>query len=65
MYTEENFQFLPTGGALLCALAFAFRPLAQSNKATITGTVTDPNGAVVKDAKVTATNIATGETRRP
>src|SRR5688572_15785626 len=49
--------------ALLCAVAFAFPAAAQSNKGTITGTVTDPNGAVVKDAKVTATNTATGEVR--
>src|SRR5918911_4362682 len=47
--------------ALLCVAAFAFTASAQSNKGTITGTVTDPNGAVVKDAKVTATNVATGE----
>jgi Carboxypeptidase regulatory-like domain/TonB dependent receptor len=49
--------------ALLCVAAFAFPATAQSNKGTITGTVTDPNGAVIKDAKVTATNVATGETR--
>jgi hypothetical protein len=48
---------------LLCAAAFVFPAAAQSNKGTITGTVTDPNGAVVKDAKVTATNTATGESR--
>ncbi|HEX7956478.1 MAG TPA: carboxypeptidase-like regulatory domain-containing protein, partial [Pyrinomonadaceae bacterium] len=49
--------------ALLCVAAFAFPASAQSNKGTITGTVKDPAGAVVKDAKVTATNDATGETR--
>ncbi|HYH86477.1 MAG TPA: TonB-dependent receptor, partial [Pyrinomonadaceae bacterium] len=43
--------------------AFVFPAIAQSNKATIVGTVTDPNGAVVKDAKVTATNLATGISR--
>src|SRR5688500_11734697 len=52
-----------TGCALLVVVAFAFQATAQSNKGTITGTVTDPNGAVVKDAKVTATNTATGEAR--
>jgi hypothetical protein len=33
--------------------------LAQSNRGTIVGTITDPNGAVVQNAKVTATNLAT------
>jgi hypothetical protein len=33
---------------------------AQTTSATITGTVTDPTGAVVSNATVTATNVATG-----
>ncbi|MFN2597851.1 MAG: TonB-dependent receptor domain-containing protein [Pyrinomonadaceae bacterium] len=49
--------------ALVFVAACAVASLAQSNKGTIVGTVTDANGAVVKDAKVTATNVATGETR--
>src|ERR1041384_6732281 len=50
--------------ALLCFLAaFAFTGSAQTNKGTIVGTVTDPNGAVVNDAKVTAVNNATAESR--
>src|SRR5947209_6090818 len=48
--------------ALFCVAAFAFPATAQSNKGTIVGTVTDPNGAVVKGAKVTATNVATNKT---
>ena len=52
-----------TGCALLLLAAFVLPAAAQSNKGTITGTVTDPAGAVVKDAKVTATNVATGEAR--
>jgi hypothetical protein len=51
------------GCALLLIAAFVFPVAAQSNKGTITGTVSDPTGAVVKDAKVVATNVATGEAR--
>lgn len=55
--------FLRAGCAALLIAAFALGASAQSNKGTITGTVTDPNGAVVKDAKVTVTNVANGESR--
>ena len=48
--------------ALLLALAAA-PVLAQSDRGTITGTVTDPNGGVVPNAKVTATSLDTGELR--
>jgi hypothetical protein len=34
--------------------------VAQSNMATLTGRVEDPQGAVINNAKVTATNVATG-----
>ncbi len=34
--------------------------LAQTFRGTILGTVTDPQGAVVADAKVTARNVNTG-----
>src|SRR5918911_1099247 len=44
---------------LLCATP-AF---GQSDRGTITGTVTDPNGAAVANAKVTATNLDTNEVR--
>src|SRR5205085_1587936 len=36
---------------------------AQSDRGAIAGTVTDPNGAVVPNAKVTATNLDTNEVR--
>ncbi|MEO7674733.1 MAG: TonB-dependent receptor [Pyrinomonadaceae bacterium] len=37
--------------------------LAQSDRGTIRGTVTDPNDAVVANAKVTVTSVDNGETR--
>ncbi|HYP52961.1 MAG TPA: carboxypeptidase-like regulatory domain-containing protein, partial [Pyrinomonadaceae bacterium] len=60
---EVSQVFLRAGCAALLVAAFALAATAQSNKGTITGTVTDPNGAVVKDAKVTETNVATGDAR--
>lgn len=41
-------------------IAFASHALAQSNRANITGTVTDSSGAVVPGVAVTGTNSATG-----
>jgi hypothetical protein len=43
-----------------CAAAPAF---AQSDRGSITGTVADPGGAVVQNAKITATSLDTGEVR--
>src|SRR5687767_12562330 len=48
---------------LLLLLACAAPVLAQSDRGAITGTVTDPSGAVVAGAKVTATNADTNEVR--
>jgi hypothetical protein len=49
----------------LCAvlLCFAVSTLAQVNTATITGTVTDPQGLGVKGATITLENAATGAQR--
>ncbi|HWS90835.1 MAG TPA: TonB-dependent receptor [Pyrinomonadaceae bacterium] len=55
--------FLRAGCAALLLAAFAVGASAQSNKGTIAGTVTDPNGAVIKDAKVVVTNVADGQSR--
>jgi hypothetical protein len=44
-------------------LAFVSPASAQSDRGTITGNVTDPSGAVVQNAKVTATSLDTGEVR--
>jgi carboxypeptidase family protein len=48
---------------LLVVLASGISAFAQSNKATIVGTVKDPNDALVTGAKVTAINVATAEAR--
>jgi hypothetical protein len=45
--------------AALMFLCVAPEILSQTTRATLTGTVTDPNGAVVPGATVNATNIAT------
>ena len=50
--------------ALLAFLLAAAAPaLAQSDRGSITGSVSDPGGAVVVGAKVTATNLDTGQVR--
>ena len=47
------------GGALLLVLCLPASLSAQTTFATITGTVTDPTGAVVPGVTVTATNLST------
>jgi len=46
--------------AILLVLALAGQSSAQTFRGTILGTVTDPNGAVVPNATVTAKNLGTG-----
>lgn len=45
---------------LLAFCGFGMRAMAQIDEGTITGTVTDPTGAVVPQAKVTLTSVDTG-----
>ena len=49
-------------GLLLCLLVIVGIGFAQIKSSTITGTVTDQNGAVVADATITITNTNTGVT---
>lgn len=49
---------------LACLAVFCLTTYAQqAGTATLTGTITDPHGAVVAGVSVTATHIATGATR--
>src|SRR5688572_21431051 len=58
-------QRLTVFALLALTLAWAFAPAAyaQSDRGSVTGTVTDPGGAVIANAKVTATSQDTGEVR--
>src|ERR1041385_7279025 len=44
----------------VCACSFAFAVFAQSDRGTITGTVSDPAGAIVAGAPVEIRNVAQG-----
>src|SRR5215470_4951908 len=44
----------------VCSLALALPALAQSDRGTITGTVSDPAGALVPSAAVEIRNVETG-----
>jgi hypothetical protein len=61
---NRRLSLLLLSSLLLMATAFAPSSLAQGNKATITGTVTDPNGAAISGATVTITNVGTNIERK-
>jgi len=49
--------------AVIFILLFVLRSGAQTTTATLVGTVQDPTGAVIPEARVSATNVATNEAR--
>lgn len=59
-----SLRTLPVFCAVLCGLFILVLPAeAQVDRATLNGTITDPSGAVVAGAKVTAIHTASGLTR--
>jgi hypothetical protein len=54
---EADVRSLPL---VVCSLAIAFTAFAQSDRGNITGTVSDPAGAVVASAAIEARNVNTG-----
>ncbi|HEY8562475.1 MAG TPA: TonB-dependent receptor [Pyrinomonadaceae bacterium] len=54
---------MPFGVLLLSFGVFLGVVSGQSDRGSIRGTITDPNGAVVPNAKITITNVETNETR--
>lgn len=58
---KHSLRFLATTLALLLSLSWSAN--AQSTAGTISGTVSDPQGAVIANAAVTARNIGTNESR--
>lgn len=49
--------------ALVCVLTLSLIVNAQNNKGSVVGTVLDPNGALVPNAKIVITNNANGASR--
>lgn len=53
----------PASLVVLLFISFVSPALAQTHRGSIRGTITDPNGAVIRGAEVKLTNQGTGETR--
>jgi hypothetical protein len=61
---QTNTRWMAVFPALLALLLLVSAPaLAQTFRGSINGTITDPSGAVVPGARVTATDVATGVVR--
>lgn len=58
-----KFRWHGVVASLALVLAWASPAFAQTDRGTITGRVTDPGGAVITKAKVTATNVENNEVR--
>ncbi len=58
---ERSFRWLPTLAAALLLSLFTLvtTGAAQENRATIVGSVTDPQGGVIPNATIKATNVET------
>ena len=64
MFSVRNFGLRKSHLAVLALLlAFPLAAVAQITTATIVGTITDPSGAILPGAQVTARNADTGLTR--
>src|SRR5436189_5849757 len=56
---KSQYRFMSAAIAAFMFAVFALGVSAQEYRGTISGTVTDPNGAVIPGAKVTVKNIGT------
>jgi hypothetical protein len=64
MTTLHRISLLQRAGALVLLITgLTISGMAQTNKASIVGTVTDTNGGAVQNAKVTITNVETNQVR--
>ncbi len=60
---RKNLRFSALAYSILCIIILSVVAIAQSNSASIIGSVKDPNGALVPNAKITVTNNANGISR--